>query len=299
MEKGKKIKNYLKMDSLKMDSKLGIHSLHDGFSVNLDVQIKGYDAFSKHFRSDFFQLILFKAGQANLSLNLIDYQVEKNSFILCTPFDIKRVNSFNISEHSVIVFTSDFLEKSGLLKNSSEVLQYFTSQYSPQWKLDDADSHLLDNLMKDVAYRHDNVPNHRYGKELLYLSFSTFLYELAAIGDKYSQSITKQTSRKENTVLQFTSLVKIRFKSQRGLDFYASLLHITPKYLTTTVKEVTGKSASKIIESFVVQEAQMLLENQMLSVAQIADELNFSNQSFFGKFFKRLTGSSPSDYRKI
>ena len=73
----------------------------------------------------------------------------------------------------------------------------------------------------------------------------------------------------------------------------------TSKYLTTTINEITGKSTGKIIEIFVVQEAHMLLDNPTLSIAQISDELNFSHQSFFGKFFKRLTGFSPSAYRKI
>lgn len=299
MKEEKKIKNYVNMDSLKMDSEFGLHSLHEGFSVNIDAEIKGYHAFTKYFRSDFFQLILFKSGQTSLSLNLTDYEANKNCFVIGTPFDIKRINSYKNSKHSLIVFTSDFLEKTGLLKKSSEVLHYFRTPYSPLWKLDPTDALLLDSLMKDLAYRHNTMKEHLYGKELLYLSFSTFLYEVAAIGKKIAPLITKQSSRKESLVQSFTSLVKIHFKKQRGLDYYASLLHITPKYLTTTVKEITGKSAGKIIESFVLQEAQMLLENSSLSIAQVTDELNFSDQSFFGKFFKRLTGLSPSAYRKM
>ena len=149
-----------------------------------------------------------------------------------------------------------------------------------------------------MEQRHNNIFSNKYGKELLYLSFNIFLYELALIGNKYAQT-AKHISRKENLVINFTSLVKIHFKKERSLSFYASLLNITSKYLTTAVKEITGKSAGKIVDGFVVQEARMLLENPDLTVSQISEELNFSDQSFFGKFFKRNTGFSPSEYRRI
>jgi AraC family transcriptional regulator, transcriptional activator of pobA len=64
------------------------------------------------------------------------------------------------------------------------------------------------------------------------------------------------------------------------------------------VKEITGKTAGEIINDFVLLEAKMLLDNPSLSIAEIADELQFSDQSFFGKYFKRLTGMSPKEYRQ-
>jgi AraC-like DNA-binding protein len=299
MGKTKHKENHIKMISLKMDSEFDIHSLYDDFSVNIDIQIPEYKAFKNYFRSDFFQLILFKSGKANFSHNLIDYQVTKNDFFTFAPFDIKRINSFDSSIHSIIVFTADFLEKSGVTKIASEVLNYFTSQYSPLWKLESKDADLLNTRFLELAHNHNNVEQHVYGKELLYLSFTIFLYELAAMGNKYAESVNRQPSRKESIVINFTNLLKSHFKTQRSLSFYASKLHITPKYLTVTLKEITGKSAGEIIDSFVIQEARMLLDNRTLSIAQVAEELNFSDQSFFGKFFKRLTGFSPSDYRKL
>lgn len=287
--------NHIKMNSLEF----GLHSLHDGFAVNIDVEMPQHEALSYYFRSDFFQFMLVKSGKADLCLNLIDYNVTENDFFTCTPFDIKKVNNFDHNIHSIIFFTADFLEKSGVTKIALEVLNYFTSQYSPHWKLESKDADLLNFRMMDIAHHHNNVPYHIYGKELLYLSFTAFLYELAAMGNKYAVSINRQASRKESIVLNFTALVKVHFKTQRNLSFYASLLHITPKYLTVTSKEITGKSAGEIIEGFVIQEARMLLDNRTLSIAQIAEELQFSDQSFFGKFFKRLTGFSPSEYRKL
>ncbi|MCB0458901.1 MAG: AraC family transcriptional regulator, partial [Flavobacteriaceae bacterium] len=64
-------------------------------------------------------------------------------------------------------------------------------------------------------------------------------------------------------------------------------------------KEVSGKSTSQLINEIVVMEAKIMLDNPKLTISQIAQELQFSNQSFFGKFFKKNTGISPSNYRKI
>lgn len=258
-----------------------------------------YEAFKSYFRSNYFHLIFIESGEATININLTDYHVKKNDFLLSSPFDIKKLINFKDCKISTILFTGDFLEKTDLLKNTNDVLSYFTSQYSPKWVLDKNDSTLVKKYIKELTEKQENIISHLFGKELLYLSFTSFIYEIAALGKKYAQAINKNISRKENLVINFTALVVAHFKKERGLQFYASQLNITAKYLTETLKEITGKTAGEIVESFVIQEAKMLLNNPKLSIAEITEELNFSDQSFFGKFFKRCTGVSPKNYRLL
>ncbi len=96
---------------------------------------------------------------------------------------------------------------------------------------------------------------------------------------------------------RFLSLVNDNYRTQHRLEFYANQMCLTPKYLSATTKQVTGHTASQWINIFLIGEAQNLLTNSTMSVAEIADTLGFSNQSFFGKFFKRHTGKSPLAYR--
>jgi AraC-like DNA-binding protein len=104
--------------------------------------------------------------------------------------------------------------------------------------------------------------------------------------------------REKKTLLRIShSWCKSNSESQRNVNTYAEQLSITPKYLTETVKEITGKTAGEIIDDFVLLEAKLLLDNPALSIAEIADELHFSDQSFFGKYFKRHAGVSPKEYR--
>jgi AraC-like DNA-binding protein len=137
-----------------------------------------------------------------------------------------------------------------------------------------------------------------YGKELLYHTFYLFLYEVYGISKKYAVPFHHHVTRKENLVKNFTLLVQKQFRLLRNVNKYAAQLNITPKYLTETVKEITGKTAGEIIDDFVLLEAKLLLDNPVLSIAEIADELHFSDQSFFGKYFKRHTGLSPKEYRR-
>ncbi|MFV8342555.1 AraC family transcriptional regulator [Flavobacterium sp. XS2P39] len=299
MSKKKIVESILKYEAIVNDGILEKKSVTDGFSITLNLLMVDYEAFKNYFRSDYFHLIFIESGEATININLTDYHVKKNDFLLSSPFDIKRLIKFKDCKISTILFTGDFLEKTDLLKSTNDVLTYFTSKYSPKWSLNQNDSAIVKKNMKELDEKQGNILPHPYGKELLYLAFTSFLYEIAALAQKYAQSINKNISRKENLVINFTALIVAHFKKERSLQFYASELNITAKYLTETIKEITGKTAGEIVESFVIQEAKMLLNNPELSIAEIAEELNFSDQSFFGKFFKRCTGFSPKSYRLL
>jgi AraC-like DNA-binding protein len=92
-------------------------------------------------------------------------------------------------------------------------------------------------------------------------------------------------------------LLREHVKEQRSVNFYADMLYVTPKHLSMCVKEITGKTCGEIIDEMVVAEAKALLHNSELTIGRVADELNFSDQYFFSKYFKKRTGMSPMNYR--
>lgn len=127
-----------------------------------------------------------------------------------------------------------------------------------------------------------------------------FLY---VIGDSLQWAASSQDtkisvlSRREEYCFRFIDLLAKLPKISRRVDFYADKLCLTPKYLTTLIREATGKSAKDWIDDFIISNAQFLLRHSDMSIQQIASELNFPNQSFFGKFFKEHTGYAPSELR--
>ena len=269
-----------------------------GFSVRYNQPFYERDLFKFHFRSDFLTVLLVVKGGLAFSLNLKEYTAKQNSLVIVAPHAIKKVAA--VSKDSIVSgvnFTIEFLAAIGMPKNAVELLDYFSSQFSPHWNLDEKDASSLQLLIKQLNNRVTSLNEHVYGKELLYHTFYILLYEVYGLSKKYAVPFHHHVTRKENLVKNFTQLVQKQFKSQRNVNTYAEQLSITPKYLTETVKEITGKTAGEIIDDFVLLEAKLLLDNPALSIAEIADELHFSDQSFFGKYFKRHAGVSPKEYR--
>jgi YesN/AraC family two-component response regulator len=109
----------------------------------------------------------------------------------------------------------------------------------------------------------------------------------------------EQFQSKQKTLVKiFLNLVHTHCKEERGLNFYADKLHITPKHLSKVIKENSNMSAAAWIDNSVVLEARAMLKSTNMTIQQISEELNFSSQTFFGKFFKRVVGVSPKEYRR-
>jgi AraC-type DNA-binding domain-containing proteins len=96
---------------------------------------------------------------------------------------------------------------------------------------------------------------------------------------------------------RFLALVQANYKSHRDVGFYAKKVSLSTSQLYRKVKEESGKSAKDWIDEYALSEAKSLLSSTSLSVEEIADMLGFQSQSFFGKYFKRLSGMSPTGYR--
>ena len=109
----------------------------------------------------------------------------------------------------------------------------------------------------------------------------------------------KQLQNKKDVIFQNFMLALFRlYRKERDVAYYARMQHITPRYFSTIIKEKSGNSALQWIVQMVITEAKQLLEGSDLSIKEIADQLNFPTQSFFGKYFKQYVGISPKEYRK-
>jgi AraC-like DNA-binding protein len=141
-----------------------------------------------------------------------------------------------------------------------------------------------------------------YMKDSMMTLCSSLVYEVA--GSWQNRLSEKELSspdannRPKELYDRFIKLVSKHHLQERGVQFYADSLCISPKYLAKVVKTVSGKTATYWIDSYVILEAQNLLRYSDDTIKQIVYKLNFSNQSVFYKFFKAHTGHTPSEYRK-
>ena len=151
--------------------------------------------------------------------------------------------------------------------------------------------------LRDILMLAINITYDPYKQVLLTELIQSFLvWEQTTIASILNSTFV--TSNNSDLMsARFIGLVNRNFKTQHRLEFYAGQMCITPKYLSAIVKTTTGHTASQWINIFLISEAQNLLSNSDKSIAEISDTLGFSNQSFFGKFFKHHIGKSPLAYR--
>ena len=106
-------------------------------------------------------------------------------------------------------------------------------------------------------------------------------------------------SRQEILTQHFFDLLSQFFLEKRKVSFYADRLFVTPKYLSTTVKTVTGFPIQNWINEIITTEAKRYMKTTDYTIQQIAEQLNFPTATSFSRFFKRYTGYKPLEYRKL
>ena len=105
-------------------------------------------------------------------------------------------------------------------------------------------------------------------------------------------------SRSERLLFDFMELLYKEYRNHRRVSYYARRLSVTPRHLSTVIRQTSGRSASRWIEEYITLEARALLREGTMTVKQIAYELHFNDPSLFSKYFSRVTGLSPEAYRR-
>ena len=137
-----------------------------------------------------------------------------------------------------------------------------------------------------------------YRRELITHLLRYLYLELFNAYQKESALMTvREDTRKEELANKFFGLIMKHFKENKDVAFYADKLCITSKYLTMVIKETSGKSAKDWIVEYIILEIKALLKNTSLNIQEIAIKTNFANQSSLGRFFRKHTGMSLSQYR--
>ena len=115
----------------------------------------------------------------------------------------------------------------------------------------------------------------------------------------FQYSTDTHSDRTAIIVRQLTDMLATGIsRTEREVSYYAERLHVSPKYLSTTVKRVTGHSVSSFIDRHTVPILKKYLDDERLSLTQIADSMNFTSLSYFSRYCTKHLGQSPSEYRR-
>jgi AraC family transcriptional activator of pobA len=178
-----------------------------------------------------------------------------------------------------------------------EAFEFFSSQNNPHLQLTPEETDGLWQLLLLLQKKKELQAVHSFRKEIIYQAFGLFMLETVALLKNNIDHSNLKLTRKEDLVMRFMKLLKEHFREERSVRYYADQLYISPKHLTKTVKEVTGKTGGELIDEMVVIEAKLLLDYLGHSIANVAESLHFSDQFSFSKYFKKQTGITPTAYR--
>lgn len=252
---------------------------------------------TKKVYNDFFTFVLILDGTAIIKSSDLKMKVTEQSLIHFTPYhhiDFEEIsNNFNamclimekryISELPSIKHFFAFALKNKLFNQFALPLEYY-------------DFNIVYNCIKKVEELLNNKYHH-YKQKLMIGVVETFMFELLNILTNAEQS-EEETDNTKRVLRLFLELLYTHYREEHLVPFYADKLNISAQYLTLIVKSATGESVSSLVYDLLYNDARMLLKSSDLSIKEIADNLHFSDQSAFGKFFKKKAGISPVDFRK-
>lgn len=152
----------------------------------------------------------------------------------------------------------------------------------------------LGQMRKRIA-----TPHRRYSLEVVRLLILTMIAEMREALERIVQGREPEDrqSRAERIFVQYIQLVEKHYKEQRQVQWYAAQMELSPKYLCEAISAVSRRSPNEWIDKFVTTEIRNRLRYTNKRISEIAAEMHFPTQSFFGKYFKDNVGVSPSDYR--
>ena len=249
------------------------------------------------FRSSYYAVGLCLRGHAALQVNLETYQLQPGCLLALPAYAVKQWHQQSADFEALeVLFTADFLAPAP--GGSLGQLAYFSGAATPVLALPPELAARLQAAFEQL--HHSYHEPHPYRPELVQSYLRVLLYEAAAAYAATAGATGAAPTSPPRALLiarQFKQLVCAHCTRERQLAFYAGRLCLTPKHLTETVRAATGRGAASLVAEAVTLEARLRLHNPALTVAQVADQLHFADQSAFARYFRRTAGQSPTAYR--
>ena len=148
----------------------------------------------------------------------------------------------------------------------------------------------------DSAVEVEENPFKLYEQKLLLLALT---YRICSMYNRKLVNDGEEAGGRKNEVfIRLIQLIEKYYMQERGVEFYADKLCLSPKYLSAVSKSICGYTVQELVFKAIIRKSISLLKNTQQDIQEISNALNFPNASYFGTFFKKQVGVSPQQYRK-
>ena len=260
----------------------------------LDVHIQTIEAFNEkyghyhhpHRHPDLYQMVWVTEGNGIHTMDEASYEMRPNCLYTLSPGIVHTCRS-NIDLKGYILHFSEVFMLQHTSKQSANTFHFGVANL--------ADSQQITHIYQQI---HQEFHQVRSGRERLLQSLISML--LVYKDRLVLPSATNNNPNGRQAInQQFQNLVNEHYTNQKKLDFYATALHISIPHLKESIKNATGITASELIQRRVILEAKRQLIYSKLSISEIAFLLGFAEANYFWKYFRRIIGQSPGEFRKV
>lgn len=265
-------------------------------------QAEVFDA-NRHFavryphRHDFFEVLYLKQGSGYHIIDSNKYEIKPPCVFFMSPGQAHRLELSHDIDGFIYIFTSEFYQLGKSNENSLLELPFFFTlqQTNPPLIINSpSDKTFIESLFVKATLEALKTD---YSTSLMHAYLNLILAYLAQL---YTvESTTMPKGKGHLLVKKLYQLIEENYQNNYNVNQYAEMLHVSPTYLTQTTKSLTGKTSNEILHDKLILEIKRLLTQTTLDVQEISAMLNFADQSYFTKFFKKATGETPLKFRNL
>lgn len=233
-------------------------------------------------------------GSMTTHIHFLEHEMHRGDVAILQPQLLIETKSLTQDAEIITIGLSlDFIASFPVLR---EFVMNDQIRWQPVIRLQEEEFLLQKELLTVIERFYNKKPSYRKTEMLQHL-VSTLM---CMVSEKYyslNGTNSLALSRSHEIIDDFYLLLSKNAKKERNVQFYADQLNLTPQYLSTFLKEKTGKSVLQWVDEIRILHAKSLLKTSHLSITQISEELHFGDTSHFCRYFKRIVGISPRAYK--
>lgn len=246
-------------------------------------------------RHSFYHLVLFTKGKGTHSIDFTTYGVRLFQVYFMIPGQVHSWHFEANMEGYIINFSDNFFKPFLLNPHYLDRFPFFSGISEEGVCQLPGDIHQeVTHLLESILVQGAN------GQKLPTDMLRVLLLQLFMLIDQSMAAHNNKAIPQQKLILLrgFRRLIDTHYRSTRLPKEYADMLYVTPNHLNALCQDLLGKTAGELIRDRVLLEAKRLLTNARMTVTEIAYELNFQDNSYFNRFFKKYTGTTPDEFRK-
>jgi len=246
-------------------------------------------------RHTFYHVVFFTDGSGNHTVDFETFEVKPGQIYFMIPGQVHSWAFEGFTDGYIINFSDSFFQSFLLNANYCEKFSFFSGDVSDAViNLPDTLAAKVRRLFEDIIKEWENSPSQT--TDLM----RVLMLQLFILVNRFNGGGAGKLPASYNQTLlkSFRKLIETHYKTLKLPKDYAALLYITPNHLNAVCKDLLGQQSGELIRNRVILEIKRLLTNPQLTITEIASDLNFSDNSYFTKFFKKAEGVTPEEFRK-